>query len=247
MDFTGKTGLVTGGSRGIGAAIAQAFAEKGATIALNYAGSKEAAELTRDKILATGAPCSLYQADVSDMAQVEAMVKEIEKELGGIDVVVNNAGITRDGLFMRMKEEDWDAVIAINLKGVFNCSKAVIRDMIKKKSGKIINITSVVGLSGNPGQANYAASKAGVIGFTKSLALELGSRNIQVNAVAPGYIATAMTDAIPENLREEIIKKVPAGRIGKPEEIAKAVLFLASSDADYITGQVLSVNGGMYL
>lgn len=247
MEFKGKTVLVTGGSRGIGAAIAQSFAAQGATIALNYAGSQEAAEEIREKILAMGVECKIYQGDVSDFSQVENMIKTVEEDFSGIDILVNNAGVTKDSLFMRMKEEDWDKVIDTNLKGVYNCSKSVIRGMIKRKFGKIINITSVVALSGNIGQANYAASKAGVIGFTKSLAQELGSRNIQVNSVAPGYIETSMTESIPQNIKDELIKKIPAGRIGSPDDVANAVVFLASDKANYITGQVISVNGGLYM
>ncbi|MDD4343099.1 MAG: 3-oxoacyl-[acyl-carrier-protein] reductase [Eubacteriales bacterium] len=247
MEFKGKTVLVTGGSRGIGAAIAQSFAAKGATIALNYAGSQEAAEEIREKILAMGVECKIYQGDVSDFSQVENMIKTVEEDFSGIDILVNNAGVTKDSLFMRMKEEDWDKVIDTNLKGVYNCSKSVIRGMIKRKFGKIINITSVVALSGNIGQANYAASKAGVIGFTKSLAQELGSRNIQVNSVAPGYIETSMTESIPQNIKDELIKKIPSGRIGSPDDVANAVVFLASDKANYITGQVISVNGGLYM
>ncbi len=247
MEFKGKTVLVTGGSRGIGAAIAQSFAAQGATIALNYAGSQEAAEEIREKILSMGVECKIYQADVSDFSQVENMIKAVEEDFAGIDILVNNAGVTKDSLFMRMKEEDWDKVIDTNLKGVYNCSKSVIRGMIKRKFGKIINITSVVALSGNIGQANYAASKAGVIGFTKSLAQELGSRNIQVNSVAPGYIETSMTESIPQNIKDELIKKIPSGRIGSSDDVANAVVFLASDKANYITGQVVSVNGGLYM
>ncbi len=247
MDFKGKTVLVTGASRGIGAAIAYLFAEKGANIALNYAGSKEAAEKVAEEMKLLGVECKTYQCDVSELSQVEDMIKLIEEDFGSIDILVNNAGVTKDTLFMRMKEEDWDKVINTNLKGVFNCSKSVIRGMIKRKYGKIINITSVVALSGNIGQANYAASKAGVIGFTKSLAQELGSRNIQVNSVAPGYIDTSMTESIPQNIKDELIKKIPSGRIGSPEDIANTVVFLASENANYITGQVISVNGGLYM
>lgn len=247
MDFKGKTVLVTGASRGIGAAIAHLFAEKGANIALNYAGSKEAAEKVAEEMKLLGVECKTYQCDVSELSQVEDMIKLIEEDFGSIDILVNNAGVTKDTLFMRMKEEDWDKVINTNLKGVFNCSKSVIRGMIKRKYGKIINITSVVALSGNIGQANYAASKAGVIGFTKSLAQELGSRNIQVNSVAPGYIDTSMTESIPQNIKDELIKKIPSGRIGSPEDIANTVVFLASENANYITGQVISVNGGLYM
>jgi 3-oxoacyl-[acyl-carrier protein] reductase len=247
MNFKDKTVLVTGGSRGIGAAIALSFAEKGANVALNYAGSVQGAEETADKVRKFGAECKIYQADVSDLNQVEEMIKKAEEDFGGIDILVNNAGVTRDTLFMRMKEEDWDKVIDTNLKGVFNCSKSVIRGMIKKRSGKIINITSVVALSGNIGQTNYSASKAGVIGFTKSLAQELGSRNIQINAVAPGYIETSMTESIPQNIKDELIKKIPSGRIGSPGDVANTVIFLASENAYYITGQVISVNGGLYM
>lgn len=247
MDFKGQTVLVTGGSRGIGAAIAEAFAKEGANIALNFAGSITAAEETAKSIIDLGGKCKIYQADVSDLSQVEAMIKKAEEDFGGIDILINNAGITKDSLFMRMKEEDWDSVIDVNLKGVFNCSKSVVRGMIKKRKGKIISIASVVALSGNIGQANYAASKAGIIGFTKSLAQELGSRNIQVNAVAPGYIETTMTESLPQNIKEELIKKIPSGRIGSPEDVANTVLFLASENASYITGQVISVNGGLYM
>lgn len=247
MDFKGQTVLVTGGSRGIGAAIAKAFAKEGANIALNFAGSITAAEETAKAIIDLGGKCKIYQADVSDLSQVEAMIKKAEEDFGGIDILINNAGITKDSLFMRMKEEDWDSVIDVNLKGVFNCSKSVVRGMIKKRKGKIISIASVVALSGNIGQANYAASKAGIIGFTKSLAQELGSRNIQVNAVAPGYIETTMTESLPQNIKEELIKKIPSGRIGSPEDVANTVLFLASENASYITGQVISVNGGLYM
>ncbi len=247
MDFKDKVILVTGASRGIGAQIAKDFAAQGGKIAINYAGSREAAEEVAQMITSCGSECRTYQADVSSLEQVEAMIKKIEEDLGPVDILVNNAGLTRDNLFMRMKEEEWDKVIDTNLKGVFNCSKVVIRGMIKKRAGKIINISSVVALSGNPGQTNYAASKAGVIGFTKSLAQELGSRNIQVNALAPGYIQTAMTDAIPEAIKDELLKKIPAARIGSAEDISSAALFLASDKASYITGQVLSVNGGLYM
>lgn len=247
MSFKNKTVLVTGGSRGIGATIAQAFAEKGANIALNYAGSTELAEETAKRIQNLGGKCNIYQADVSDLSQVEEMVKQVESDFSAIDILINNAGIAKDSLFMRMKEEDWDKVIDVNLKGVYNSSKSVIRGMIKRRMGKIISITSVVALSGNIGQANYSASKAGVIGFTKSLAQEVASRNIQVNSVAPGFIETSMTESIPQNIKDELIKKIPSGRIGSPQDIANTVLFLASEEADYITGQVISVNGGLYM
>lgn len=247
MSLKGQVALVTGGSRGIGKAIALDLAKKGADIAINYAGNRDAAIETAEEIKKLDVNAEVFQCDVSNTEEVSEMVKEIEKKLGKVAILVNNAGITRDTLFMRMKEEDWDKVIETNLKGVYNCSKAVIRGMMKQREGKIINITSVVGITGNAGQTNYSASKAGVIGFTKSLALELASRNVQVNAVAPGYIKTDMTDVIADEMKEEIIKKVPLGRIGQSEDVAHAVSFLASKEADYITGQVLSVNGGMYM
>lgn len=239
--------LVTGGSRGIGKAAALACAREGAHIIINYAGNVKAAEETVKEISDLGQKCLAVQADISKLADVERLIEEATAEFGKIDILVNNAGITRDGLLMRMKEEDWDAVIETNLKGVFLCTKAVIRGMMKQRSGRIINITSVVGVMGNAGQANYAAAKAGVIGFTKSTAKELASRGITVNAIAPGFIHSDMTSVLPENVKEEMVKAIPIGRMGEAEEVADAVVFLASNSARYITGQVIHVDGGMVM
>ena len=239
--------LVTGGSRGIGKAAALACAREGAHIIINYAGNVKAAEETVKEISDLGQKCLAVQADISKLADVERLIEEATAEFGKIDILVNNAGITRDGLLMRMKEEDWDAVIETNLKGIFLCTKAVIRGMMKQRSGRIINMTSVVGVMGNAGQANYAAAKAGVIGFTKSTAKELASRGITVNAIAPGFIHSDMTFVLPENVKEEMVKAIPIGRMGEAEEVADAVVFLASNSARYITGQVIHVDGGMVM
>ena len=239
--------LVTGGSRGIGKAAALACAREGAHIIINYAGNVKAAEETVKEISDLGQKCLAVQADISKLADVERLIEEATAEFGKIDILVNNAGITRDGLLMRMKEEDWDAVIETNLKGIFLCTKAVIRGMMKQRSGRIINMTSVVGVMGNAGQANYAAAKAGVIGFTKSTAKELASRGITVNAIAPGFIHSDMTSVLPENVKEEMVKAIPIGRMGEAEEVADAVVFLASNSARYITGQVIHVDGGMVM
>ena len=239
--------LVTGGSRGIGKSVALACAREGARVIINYAGNVKAAEETVKEISDLGQKCLAVQADVSKLADVERLIEEATAEFGKIDVLVNNAGITRDGLLMRMKEEDWDAVIETNLKGVFLCTKAVIRGMMKQRSGRIINMTSVVGVMGNAGQANYAAAKAGVIGFTKSTAKELASRGITVNAIAPGFIHSDMTAILPESVKEEMIKAIPIGRMGEADEVADTVLFLASNSARYITGQVIHVDGGMVM
>lgn len=247
MSLSGLVALITGASRGIGKAIALDLAQKGARVAVNYMGNKDKAQEVVDEIIASGGEGIIVKADVSSNQEVTEMIKLIEKELGTIDILVNNAGITKDNLLMRMKEEDWDQVLNTNLKGVFNCTKAVIRSMMKQKKGKIINITSVVGLTGNAGQSNYAAAKSGVIGFTKSMALELASRGIQVNAVAPGFIATDMTDKLPQEVKEQLLVRIPLQRFGKTEDVAGVVSFLASSQADYITGQVISVDGGMVM
>ena len=239
--------LVTGGSRGIGKAAALACAREGAHIIINYAGNVKAAEETVKEISDLGQKCLAVQADISKLADVERLIEEATAEFGKIDILVNNAGITRDGLLMRMKEEDWDAVIETNLKGIFLCTKAVIRGMMKQRSGRIINMTSVVGVMGNAGQANYAAAKAGVIGFTKSTAKELASRGITVNAIAPGFIHSDMTSVLPENVKEEMVKAIPIGRMGEAEEVADAVVFLASNSALDITGQVIHVDGGMVM
>ena len=245
MQLTGKTAIVTGGSRGIGRAAALTLAEAGADVAVIYAGNTAAAEETVRLIEEKGRKGLAIQCDVADEAAVTAMVKDVKKELGRIDILVNNAGITRDGLLMIMKEDDWQAVLDTNLTGAFHCTKAVTRLMMKQRSGSIINITSVVGETGNAGQANYAAAKAGLIGFTKSVAKELASRNIRCNAIAPGCIETDMTAVLGEDTVDAMIKTIPMGRVAQPEEVAKAVLFLASDDASYITGQTLNVDGGM--
>lgn len=241
-----RTVVVTGGSRGIGRAVCEAFAAPGTLVCFNYAANRDAAAETERAIAAAGAESLSFQADVSNEAEVSAFFKAILERSGRIDVLVNNAGITRDGLLARMKTEDWDRVIAINLNGAFHCTKQVTKPMMKQRQGRIINITSVIGVMGNPGQCNYAASKAAIIGFTKSVARELASRNITANAVAPGYIDTEMTQALPEKAREALVGQIPLGRIGTCREVAETVLFLASPTAAYITGQVIHVNGGLY-
>ncbi len=247
MMLEGKTALVTGASRGIGKAIALRLAKEGANIAINFAGNVAAAEEVKAAIEADGGKAILVQADVSDSAAVDAMVKTVVDNFGGIDILVNNAGITRDGLLMRMKEEDWDAVLNTNLKSIFLCTKAVSKLMMKKRSGRIVNMSSVVGVNGNAGQANYSAAKAGAIGFTKSMAKELAGRGITVNAIAPGFIQTDMTAVLPEAVKESMAKSIPLGRLGAPEDIAGTVLFLVSDCASYITGQVINVDGGMVM
>lgn len=245
MDFAGKTAVVTGGSRGIGRAVCLELAKGGANVVLCYAGNESAAAETVSACEALGAKALSVKCDVADSAQVKKLMDEAIKAFGRIDILVNNAGITRDGLLMMMKEEDFDAVLSANLKGTFLCMKAVSRTMMKQRYGRIVNLSSVVGLRGNAGQVNYAASKAGVIGMTKSLAKELASRGVTVNAVAPGFIDTDMTAAMPEAAKTATLASIPMQRLGAPEDIAKAVAFLASDDAAYITGQVLAVDGGM--
>ncbi|HBT79033.1 MAG: 3-oxoacyl-[Selenomonas sp.] len=247
MLLDGKVALVTGASRGIGRAIALKLASEGAKVAINYAGNTAKAEAVKAEIEAAGGEAMLVQADVSDAAQVDAMVKTVAEAFGTIDILVNNAGITRDGLLMRMKEEDFDAVLNTNLKGVFHCTKAVSRLMMKKRYGRIVNMASVVGLMGNAGQTNYAAAKAGVMGFSKSAARELASRGITVNTVAPGCINTDMTAVLPDKVKEGMLQSIPLQRIGEPEDVANAVLFLASDLAAYITGQNVDVDGGMVM
>jgi 3-oxoacyl-[acyl-carrier protein] reductase len=246
MNFKGQVAVVTGGTRGIGAAIAEGLAEKGVNLVVGgrnvEAAHEKAAELTALGIKAIG-----IRLDVSKSDEVEKAFEEIRKEFQRIDILVNNAGITKDGLLLRMKEEAWDAVMDTNLKGVFLCSREAIKDMISQKYGRIVNITSVAAFMGNPGQANYSASKAGIVGFTKTIAKEYANRNVTVNAVAPGFIQTAMTDILKDNIKEEMIKLIPLGRFGIVKDIAHAVIFLASPESGYITGQVIHVNGGMYM
>ena len=245
MDFTDKNVLVTGGTRGIGRAIVEAFAEAGARVAFTYRSSTEEAEALRQALADRGTEALVFQGDAADAGAAQQAVGGVLDAWGRLDVLVSNAGITRDNLMLRMSEDDWDAVIDTNLKSVFNFAKAAYRPMMKQRGGKIINISSIVGVTGNPGQTNYAASKAGIIGFTKSLAKELGSRGITVNVVAPGYVETDMTAALPEQAREAMLGAIPLKRPGAPPDIAGAVLFLASSAADYITGHVLHVDGGL--
>lgn len=240
-----KVALITGASRGIGRAIAQKFAQQGAQVAFTFLSSVEKGKALEDELSAYGVKAKGYRSDASDFQAAEELAAEVVKEFGRIDVLVNNAGITIDGLLLRMSEEQWDQVIRVNLKSVFNLTKAVSKNMIRAKSGSIINLTSVVGIKGNAGQANYAASKAGIIGFTKSIALEFGSRNIRSNAIAPGFIETEMTDAVDPKAIEEWKQQIPMKRGGKPEEVADACVFLASDMSNYITGQVLQVDGGM--
>ena len=244
-NLEGRIALITGGSRGIGKATSLELAKHGAIIAVNYIHSADAAEDLTTQIRANGGKAIAIQADISDFNQTQEMVKNVIKTLGGLDILVNNAGITRDTLIMMMSEEDWDIVQATNLKGTFNCSKAAIRHMMRKRYGRIINIASISGQMGNAGQTNYSASKAGQIGFTKALAREVAARNITVNAIAAGYIDTEIWSDVPEDIREMMLSYIPLGRKGKPEEVAYAVAFLASEQAAYITGQVLGIDGGM--
>ncbi|HCY1054315.1 TPA: 3-oxoacyl-[acyl-carrier-protein] reductase [Staphylococcus aureus] len=242
-----KSALVTGASRGIGRSIALQLAEEGYNVAVNYAGSKEKAEAVVEEIKAKGVDSFAIQANVADADEVKAMIKEVVSQFGSLDVLVNNAGITRDNLLMRMKEQEWDDVIDTNLKGVFNCIQKATPQMSRQRSGAIINLSSVVGAVGNPGQANYVATKAGVIGLTKSAARELASRGITVNAVAPGFIVSDMTDALSDELKEQMLTQIPLARFGQDTDIANTVAFLASDKAKYITGQTIHVNGGMYM
>ncbi|HAR3904488.1 TPA: 3-oxoacyl-[acyl-carrier-protein] reductase [Staphylococcus aureus] len=242
-----KSALVTGASRGIGRSIALQLAEEGYNVAVNYAGSKEKAEAVVEEIKAKGVDSFAIQANVADADEVKAMIKEVVSQFGSLDVLVNNAGITRDNLLMRMKEQEWDDVIDTNLKGVFNCIQKATPQMLRQRSGAIINLSSVVGAVGNPGQANYVATKAGVIGLTKSAARELASRGITVNAVAPGFIVSDMTDALSDELKEQMLTQIPLACFGQDTDIANTVAFLASDKAKYITGQTIHVNGGMYM
>tara|TARA_B100001175_G_C19480102_1_gene626603 strand:+ start:520 stop:1260 length:741 start_codon:yes stop_codon:yes gene_type:complete len=242
----GKVALVTGGSRGIGSSICLELARAGARVIINYSSSLEGANKVLEEIKSIGGEAEIVKFDVSDTEVVEKEIKILLDNHERIDILVNNAGITRDSLFMRMKEDQWDQVFDINAKGVFNCTKNIVRSMVKNKYGKIINITSVVGEMGNAGQVNYSSTKSAIMGFTKSLAKELGSKNINVNAVSPGFIETEITDVLPDNIKEQYKEKIPLSRFGQPEDIAKAVLFLASDDSSYITGEVLKINGGLY-
>ncbi len=246
MNLKGQCGIVTGGTRGIGKAIAEKLSQQGVNLvvaARTFESAHEvAASLSQSETKVIG-----MRLDVSNAEEVEKVFEETRKEFGRIDILVNNAGITKDGLLMRMKEDAWDAVIDINLKGVFLCTREAVKDMTRQRYGRIINITSVAAFMGNPGQANYSASKAGIVGFTKTVAREYAVRGVTVNAVAPGFIETAMTDVLPDNIKSEMKKLIPLGRFGTPDDVAGAVAFLASRDAGYITGQVIHVNGGMYM
>jgi 3-oxoacyl-[acyl-carrier protein] reductase len=244
MRFEGKVAVVTGASRGIGRAIAQNLGAEGASVVVNYASSPEAAEEVVQAIQVAGGRASAFQADVGQMEQAKALIGHAIEHFGDLHILVNNAGIIRDGLILTMKEEDWDSVLQTNLKSTFNCSKVAVRHMLRKRYGRIINITSVAGQMGNPGQTNYSASKAGMIGFTKALAREVASRSVTVNAVAAGFIDTAIWDRL-ETMKDGLLKMIPLGRVGLPEEVAHSVAFLASDEAAYITGHVLTVDGGM--
>ncbi|MEC3847955.1 3-oxoacyl-[acyl-carrier-protein] reductase [Bacillus velezensis] len=242
-----KTAVVTGASRGIGRAIALDLAKNGCNVVVNYSGNEAKANEVVDEIKSLGKNAIAVKADVSNSEEVQNMMKEAVAAFSSIDILVNNAGITKDNLLMRMKENEWDDVININLKGVFNCTKAVTRQMMKQRSGRIINVSSIVGVSGNPGQANYVAAKAGVIGLTKSSAKELASRNITVNAIAPGFISTDMTDKLSKEVQDEMLKQIPLARFGNPSDISSVVTFLASEGSRYMTGQTLHIDGGMVM
>lgn len=246
MDFKGQVAIITGGGRGIGRAIAEGLAKKGVNLTIADINPDTAAETATD-LASLGIKTAGMKLDVSSQEEVKKVFEKVRKEFNRIDILINNAGITKDGLMIRMKEEDWDTVMSINLKGVFLCSKEVIKDMSQRRYGRIVNISSVAAFMGNPGQANYSASKAGIMGLTKTAAKEYASRGITVNAVAPGFITTAMTDVLPENVKEEMRKLIPLGRFGTIEDVANAVIFLASPESGYITGQVIHINGGMYM
>lgn len=245
MVLDGRIAVITGSSRGIGRAVALTLAKKGAAVVINYASNSHAAQEVAEAVKASGGRSLICRADVAQPDQADALVKDAVAEFGRIDILVNNAGITRDALLLRMKDEDWDAVLATNLKGAFNCTRAVSRGMVKNRYGRIINISSVVGVTGNIGQVNYCSAKAGLIGLTKASAKELGSRNITVNAVAPGFITTEMTAVLPEEIKIKMLGQVPLNRFGGPEEVAELVAFLASDAAGYITGQTIVIDGGM--
>lgn len=246
MELRDRVALVTGASRGIGRAVAIELAWLGAFVIINYAQNESAARGVLTEIENSGGKGQVHQFDVSDFSRVQDEINKIGEELGGLHILVNNAGITKDGFLLRMKEEDWDSVFSVNLKGVFNCTRAAARIMVKQRFGRIINVTSITGEMGNAGQINYSAAKAGIIGFTKSAAKELGSRGITVNAVSPGFIETDMTRNLPQKVRGKYIEEIPLGRFGLPEDVAKVVAFLASDGASYITGEIVRVNGGLY-
>jgi 3-oxoacyl-[acyl-carrier protein] reductase len=246
-DFGGRTALVTGGSRGLGRAVALELAGRGANVAVNYHSSADAADEVVRAVEASGGKARAIQADVSDYAQAEKLIKDVVESFGSLEILVNNAGTTRDMVIMMMPEDDWDTVIRTNLKSAYNCAKHAVKVMMRKRYGRIINMTSVAGIAGNAGQTNYSASKAGLIGLTKSLAREVAARNITVNAVAPGFVPTDLTQSIPDDLKEASLSSIPLKRWGTPEEVAHAVAFLASDEAGYITGHVLSVDGGMVM
>ncbi len=247
MNLQGKTAIVTGGSRGIGKGIALKLAELGANVVINYTSSLVTAEETAAEINKSGGSAIIFKANVRNADEVKELIQSTKEKFGSIDILINNAGITRDMLLMKMSEQDWDDVLDINLKGAFNCIKAVTRIMMKQRAGKIVNVSSVVGVMGNVGQANYAASKAGLIGLTKSVAKELAARNINCNAIAPGFINTEMTDKIPENIQKTYVNSIPFKRFGTPEDVANAVAFLVSDQSKYITGQVLHIDGGLVM
>lgn len=247
MKLDGKTAVVTGGSRGIGRTVSLRLAEMGCMVYVNYVSNSDAAEETVAQIEENGGKGEVAQFDVADFDQTQNTLKSIIKEQGSIDILINNAGITRDGLVAMMKEADWDSVLDTNLKGAFTCAKAVVRPMMKKRWGRIVNISSIVGFSGNAGQVNYAAAKAGMIGLTKSLAREFASRKITVNCIAPGYIVTEMTEQLDDSVKEKMLGEIPMGTLGEADDIAAAVAYLVSDDAGYVTGQTLHVNGGMYM
>ena len=243
----GKRALVTGASRGIGRAIALRLAAEGASVVVNYHSGENDAASVVSEITASGGTAIAFQASVASAEEANRLVDATVEALGGIDILVNNAGITRDNLLMRLSEDDWDAVLDTNLKGAFLCTKAAIRPMLRQRSGRIVNMSSIVAITGNPGQANYTAAKAGLIGFTKTIAREVASRGITVNALAPGFIETQMVEAIPEDLRKQILERIPLGQFGTPDDVARSVVFLASDDGAYITGQVIGIDGGLSL